>query len=164
MVGCANVEVANLVHYQISSIGAVHTRCKRCFRQQPDTYKLCDVCSVCGLRCFYDLSAYGGACYDCFATAEQHPRFAAEYIKCMRLRSDEYWDIMGEIDRRTFRADACTNLCEDILFGEGMLCEDAAEDSLGDVIIDDLDDARRRYAQFTAQIASETVNKISGIV
>jgi hypothetical protein len=160
--GCQNTGVANLVHYQNSSIGVVYTRCRRCFREQPDTDRLCDTCSVCGTRCFYSLGAYGGACYGCFAEFERHPRFVPEFIKNLRLSSDEYWDVMREIDRNLYGA--CANVCEDIHFGDGILCDDARECDYGDVVVDDCDFARRGHAQLTERITRQTVNKISMLV
>lgn len=155
--GCDNAPGKTLIHYQKTSIGMVHTRCKRCFREQLDTDQICEICSVCGLRCFYPLDAYGGACYECFATFERHPKFSCEYMKNLRLNSYEYWQIMYEIDRNLFQQDVCA----DIQFGDGVLCEDADDDQLDDVIVDNLNEVRRDYARFDARLKRETVNKIS---
>lgn len=160
MDGCTSAAPDKLVHYQFSAIGIVQTRCIRCFRYNLDTDRLCNICSVCGVRCFYDLGGYGGACYSCYATLERHPKFYLEYIRTLRLSSCEYWDIMAKIDKCLF----CANICEEPGIFDGMLCDDDPVESLEGVFIDDPDDLRSEYARFDARVKHDTVNKMSIIV
>jgi hypothetical protein len=158
--GCTSAAPDRLVHYQFSAIGIVQTRCMRCFRESLDTDRLCNICSVCGLRCFYDLRGYGGACYSCYAALERHPKFHQEYIRTLRLSSFEYWDIMAKIDRDLF----CVDLCDEPGMFDDMLCDDDPAEALEDVIVDDSRDARSEFARFDARIKYETVNKMSIMV